>query len=77
MRSLARIVTGRWGKWLIVVVWLVLLAIRAARLVRLPLGVTEDNLRGLRRARHVDSSADLERLGIALRPLEATLRDQR
>jgi NADH dehydrogenase len=57
--------------------WLVLLAIRAARLVRLPLGVTEDNLRGLRRARHVDSSADLERLGIALRPLEATLRDQR
>jgi len=50
-----------------------LAAVRGARLLRLPLGLSEDNLRGLRASRYVDSTADLERLGLEVEPLEHRL----
>jgi nucleoside-diphosphate-sugar epimerase len=54
--------------------WAPLLAVRAAARLGMRLGITEDNLRGLRQARAVETAADLERLGLTLEPLETLAR---
>jgi nucleoside-diphosphate-sugar epimerase len=48
--------------------------LRAAAAARLDVGVGVENLRGLRAARHVDTAADLKRLGLELAPLEDAIR---
>jgi NADH dehydrogenase len=50
------------------------LALRSAAVARIDLGVGTDNLRGLRSARFIDTTADLERLGLRPEPMEAALR---
>ena len=49
------------------------LAFRTAALLRLPLGVGEDSLNGLKMLRSMESASDLEKLGIQLDDLETVL----
>lgn len=53
--------------------WLILGIMRFAALLHLPLNVNEDNLWGLKMLRAVDTSADLQRLGLKVAPLETVL----
>lgn len=53
--------------------WLLLAAIRLARRLRVSLGVTEDNLRGIQQASVVDSAASLARMGVQLSTFDETL----
>lgn len=50
-----------------------LLAIRTAKLLHVPLGITEDNLLGVKKLRSVDTMSDLQKIGITLDPLETIL----
>lgn len=53
---------------------LLFLVFRIARVLRLPLGLGEDNLRGLEQLRPMASQADLQKLGIGVDSLEEALR---
>lgn len=50
-----------------------LLAIRFVNLLRLPLGITEDNLQGLRHLKPYETLADLKRVDIHIDPLDVIL----
>ncbi|MDQ3046635.1 MAG: NAD-dependent epimerase/dehydratase family protein [Bacteroidota bacterium] len=50
-----------------------LMFIRFARLLNLPLGITEDNLRGLQKMRAVDTKPDLKKIGAELSDLKTAL----
>ena len=50
-----------------------LLAIRLIRLLRLPLAVTEDNLKGLRNLKAYDTKDDVKKVGVTLQELEEML----
>src|SRR5581483_3404511 len=50
--------------------WFLLLAIRFARLCRVPIGITEDNLRGLRKISYVDTAKNMKTLGVTPTPLD-------
>jgi NADH dehydrogenase len=53
--------------------WIPLLAIRTINFLHLPLGVTEDNLWGLKKLRSFETLDDLKKLNVTLDPLDVIL----
>jgi predicted dehydrogenase/uncharacterized protein YbjT (DUF2867 family) len=53
--------------------WPVELAVRMAEMLRLPLPINSENLQGMRVVRRMETSADMARLGVRLRSLDAAV----
>jgi nucleoside-diphosphate-sugar epimerase len=56
-------------------IWLVEIAVRLVEALRIPFAITSSNVKGLKIVERMDTEADMARLNLILRPLEAMVQD--
>jgi NADH dehydrogenase len=66
---------GRRKRILPIPLWPVEVAVKVAEVLRIPLPITSNNLKGMKTVERMETAADLARLGLDVRPLTETVRD--
>jgi predicted dehydrogenase/nucleoside-diphosphate-sugar epimerase len=75
LQLIARARTGKGKATVTIPLWPVEQAVRMAEMLRVPLPINTNNLRGMKTVERMETADDLRALGIALRPLAAMVSD--